>query len=178
MILVIGTPDSGKSSYAEALALEIFGEEKRAYIATMIPYGKEGIERVDKHRRLREGKDFVTYEKPSDIYELVDVLAREKIDNALLECVSNLVGNEIYSDKNKDMSDEALTDVIVSEIHRLDDSLKNLIVVTNEFEGSSEYDEETNRYIRIQALVNARLKALSKKYIVKEKGDWVIHENN
>lgn len=178
MILVIGTPSSGKSRYAEDLALEIFGDEKRAYIATMIPYGDEGIARINKHRKLREGKGFLTYEKPDDIYELAELFEQEKIENALLECVSNLVGNEIYSENNKGLSDEELTEVVISEIHAIDEKLKNLIVVTNEFESSLEYDEETNRYIQITSMVNERLKVLAKKYIVRENDDWVTYENN
>ena len=42
MILVIGTPDSGKSAYAEELAVKSSGGAYMAYIATMIPFGDEG----------------------------------------------------------------------------------------------------------------------------------------
>ena len=55
IILVIGTPNSGKSEYAENLLLELAGANPKLYMATMIPYGREGEERVKKHRALRAG---------------------------------------------------------------------------------------------------------------------------
>ena len=50
MILVVGSPDSGKSVKAEELAAELSGNEKKIYLATMIPFGEEGAARVEKHR--------------------------------------------------------------------------------------------------------------------------------
>ena len=58
MMLVIGTPNSGKSEMAEKLVMEYMnadenGSYKRAslYVATMIPYKEEGANRVKKHRK-------------------------------------------------------------------------------------------------------------------------------
>ena len=51
--LVIGGAASGKSEYAEGLALAS-PHSPRYYIATMEPFGEEGRARVAKHRRMRE----------------------------------------------------------------------------------------------------------------------------
>lgn len=178
MILVIGTPNSGKSQYSEELSLTIFGKEKKAYIATMIPFGKEGLERVDRHQKLRAGKGFVTYEKPTGIMELTAIFDKEQIKNALLECVSNLVGNEIYLEENVQKSDEELVEIIVDEIKILDQYLEHFIVVTNHFEDSAQYDAETKRYIKITSSVNDRLKVLAQKYVIKKENGWTSYENN
>ena len=45
IIVVIGTPDSGKSALAEKLCCELAGSMKKKYIATMVPYGEEGLKR-------------------------------------------------------------------------------------------------------------------------------------
>ena len=59
--LITGGSGSGKSEYAERQVQES-GAGKRIYIATMIPYGEDGRQRVERHRRLRSEKNFETVE--------------------------------------------------------------------------------------------------------------------
>ena len=66
-VLIIGHPDSGKSELAERMVTEISAPGERIYLATMIPYGEDGAARVEKHRKMREGKGFTTIEAPFDI---------------------------------------------------------------------------------------------------------------
>ena len=69
--LVIGKPDSGKSELAEELALS-GGYKNRYYIATMKVMDEAGKARVEKHRKMREGKGFVTLEIPLFIEDALD----------------------------------------------------------------------------------------------------------
>ena len=55
--LVTGGSGSGKSEYAEGLLLEC-EDCARYYIATMEP-GGEGRRRVERHKRLRRGRDLL-----------------------------------------------------------------------------------------------------------------------
>ena len=59
--LVTGGSGSGKSEYAEQLIME-FGEKepwrKRYYLATMMPFGEETKQKIERHRKMREGKGF------------------------------------------------------------------------------------------------------------------------
>jgi len=64
--LVTGGSGSGKSEYAEGLILDS-PCSRRFYVATMIAYGKEGRDKVERHRMLRQGKGFITIEKPRDV---------------------------------------------------------------------------------------------------------------
>ncbi len=64
--LVTGGSGSGKSEYAEGLILDS-SCSRRFYVATMIAYGKEGRDKVERHRMLRQGKGFITIEKPRDV---------------------------------------------------------------------------------------------------------------
>ena len=88
IIVVIGTPDSGKSALAEKLCCELAGSMKKYYIATMVPYGEEGLKRVAKHRKMREGKGFETIERPVSLDRIDDSVFEEEC-TCLLECVSN-----------------------------------------------------------------------------------------
>lgn len=54
LAFVAGGAASGKSAWAEALAVALGG--KKCYLATMEPFGKEAQERIQKHRGSPAGK--------------------------------------------------------------------------------------------------------------------------
>ncbi len=93
--LITGPPDSGKSLRAEELAVQ-GGRKNLYYLATMKVMDEEGSDRVKKHRAQREGKGFATIEQPYDIIKALDVIKAPKESTVLLECLSNLVGNELH----------------------------------------------------------------------------------
>ena len=93
--LITGPPDSGKSLKAEELAVQ-GGRKNLYYLATMKVMDEEGSDRVKKHRAQREGKGFATIEQPYDIIKALDVIKAPKESTVLLECLSNLVGNELH----------------------------------------------------------------------------------
>lgn len=165
MILIIGTPNSGKSKFAEDIILSLDSSDNKAYIATMEPYGEEGNRRVKKHQKMREGKGFITYEKPRAIGELCDDFTSRNVKTALLECVSNLVGNELYHEAYLEKSNDQITEIIVDEIKCVDSVIDNLVVVTNDFLEDEQYDDETKRYIEVVKLVNAKLLRLADKVL-------------
>ena len=53
--IVTGGSASGKSEYAESLAISSDASQ-RFYIATMKPWDEEGRRRIQKHRAMRAGK--------------------------------------------------------------------------------------------------------------------------
>ena len=64
MVVVTGASGSGKSEYAEGVAVKLAGKGDLYYLATMRVYGEEGVRRVERHRKLRAGKGFQTAECP------------------------------------------------------------------------------------------------------------------
>lgn len=178
MILIIGSPDSGKSALGEDMIMKMSQGQKKAYIATMIPFGEEGRQRIKKHRKMREGKGFITYERARDLEALIAELEAEEIKVGLLECISNLAANEMFLEANKGLELETLADMVVKEVCSLDSRLEKLVVITNEFEASSEYDLETDQYIRLVSIINERLKGICEKYIIKIENEWITYENN
>ena len=79
--LIIGGSASGKSEYAERLVCSLPG--KRIYAATMEPFGEEGRERIARHRKLREGRGFVTVEVPRELGVLADTLRKSRAQGKL-----------------------------------------------------------------------------------------------
>lgn len=96
MYLIIGGSGSGKSAYAEELLFSLPDAGKKYYIATMQVCDEESSRRVHKHRKQREGKKFYTIEQPVHVSGALTQMDAGK-KSAMLECVSNLVANEMFA---------------------------------------------------------------------------------
>ncbi len=172
MTLIVGVPDSGKSALAEEKVLEQSGEGKRIYIATMIPFGEEGRQRVIKHKKLREGKGFFTIEAPVNVAEAAGRVEGIAGATCLLECVSNLVGNVMHDGKPKGK------ERVVSDIKEICGLCKNLVVVTNSFPSDdASYDDDTIRYVKLMDQVNKELMGISDIIFEYREGEWISREH-
>ena len=150
--LITGGSGSGKSAYAEQQVMNA-GAGRRIYIATMIPYGEEGKQRVERHRQLRRAKNFETIE----CYKNLASLEIPKDSIVLLECMSNLVANEIFEPEG---AHGETVESIRSGIKHLMEQTEQLYVVTNEiFSDGISYDSETMRYLEYLGQVNQVLAA-------------------
>ncbi len=159
--LVYGGAGSGKSEYAEGLAVSN-GSKCLYYIATMIPVDSENEKKIDRHRRLRANKNFETIECYTDI----ESVSLTKDSTVLLECVSNWVANEMFSENGA--KDEAVS-AIKKGIDKLISESDNVIFVSNNiFEDGKRYDDFTVKYMKNLSEVN--------KYIAK-KSDQAIEIN-
>ena len=149
-VTVTGGSGSGKSAFAEEQILK-FPEKNRLYIATMVCFDEESRQRVKRHRKMRKEKHFDTLECPTDL-----VHVRIPKDTAvLLECMSNLVANEMYDPSG---AGENAEESILAGIHKLQKVSDDLVVVTNEvFSDGCEYDAGTTDYIRRLGEINVRL---------------------
>ena len=150
--LVIGGAASGKSEYAEQLILRA-GAMKRIYIATMEPLDDECRARVARHRALRAQKGFETVE----CYTNLEQRRLPGQGAVLLECMGNLVANELFSPHGAGADAEA---AILRGIDALLPQCRELVVVSNEvFSGGCDYEGDTLRYLRLLASVNRALAA-------------------
>lgn len=175
--LVTGGSGSGKSAYAESLLSSCEGI--KYYIATMQIYDAEGEKKVERHRKLRAGKRFLTIESPMNVGKIEFACAGEseqaqyrqeaemKVQgnaekkSALLECMSNLTANEMFT-KDGMKSEEEVVEKIVSEIQTLSQKLDNLVIVTNNvFEDGVIYDAGTMEYLKALGRINAALARLA-----------------
>lgn len=156
--LVTGGSGSGKSAYAEDLLSSCEGT--KYYIATMQIFDAEGEKKVKRHQKLRAGKGFITIESPVDAGKISFEESCEK-KSALLECMSNLTANEMFSSNSRKTADEVAAKVI-TDLKQLCEKTDNLVIVTNNvFEDGILYDEGTMEYLKALGAINARLAAMA-----------------
>ena len=150
VIMIIGGSGSGKSEFAENMAFNL-SKQKLIYLATMIPYDREGYERVEKHRKMRFNKGFETIE----IYTDLKNLTLTPKSTVLLECMSNLLANEMF-EKNG-AGDKAVEEIIMG-IDNLIKCAKNTVIVSNDIFGDGmSYDGKTREYISNLGLINRHI---------------------
>lgn len=154
VILISGGSGSGKSAYGERLMEELCGALQKYYIAAMEVVDEESGQRVERHRRQRAGKGFITVERARDVQLAASGMEGQA---ALLECVSNLTANEMFGQKNP-LSADYVVDKVCRDIGELADRLELLCVVTNNvFEGGICYDATTISYLEAMGRINERL---------------------
>ena len=176
IILVYGGSGSGKSAFAEKKITELNNSKAGIYyLATMKVYDEEDRERVKRHKRQRKDKNFITIEQPKDILEVLSEI-KDADSDILLECMSNLAANELFSDKvSYNYSDDKTIDEekrfvkfkkvfekIKKDIIYLKDFCKNLVIVSNNvFEDGIRYEDETMEYIKLLGDINLFLSDFS-----------------
>ena len=176
MTLIIGGSGSGKSAYAEDYMVSISEDRKKYYIATMQIYDEEGKRKVERHRMLRGGKGFSTIEQPVDIGKAAEKMEAED-RTALLECVSNLTANEMFSGEVPG-TEEAITEKIVGGIAVLNRELTHLVIVSNNvFEDGNVYDKTTMAYIRAMGRINQKLAEMADEVVEVVVGIPIVFKN-
>lgn len=154
IILVIGGSSSGKSEYAENLTLKFKGD--KFYIATMISYDEECKMKIEKHQDMRKDKGFETIECYRNIDEL-----EIKTDVILLECIGNLLANEMYNCE-EEIRKINFVDKVMNGILHLKNNSENLIIVSNDiFCDDIKLYENSKDYIGNLAEINSKIAEIS-----------------
>ncbi len=128
--LVIGGCKSGKSAYALNFANKISAQKKSAdkkiFVATSVPTDSEMQERVEAHKKEREG-NWITIEEPLLLSELIEEYSN-KADVILIDCLTLWISNLLFKDFTKKE--------ILRNIQELAVSLKktecHVVLVSNE----------------------------------------------
>ena len=150
LTLVTGGSGSGKSAFAEDRVLS-FGDAQRIYIATMHPFDEESHKRIERHQKMRAGKGFETVE----CYTGLKNVKLPAGCVVLLECMSNLVANEMFEEQG---AHDRTVSEITKGIENLLEQAAHVVIVTNEiFSDGIDYDEETKRYQSYLGKINQEL---------------------
>lgn len=161
--LITGGSGSGKSAYGEKLATEQYKEVRKThgeksglyYVATMYPYDEESRKRIERHRRMRDGKGFRTVECFHHLKmmgnECGNLSGRNSIEKGnvfLLECMSNLLANEMYMEEGQIKGNsielhEKAKEAIIAPIKHLAQNAHSLIIIINEVFSDGNYSEKS-----------------------------------
>ena len=166
-VFISGGCKNGKSFFAQRKAKEMAENcgKPLYYIATMIPYGEETRQKIERHRMMRAKKMFETEECYMDLSGFSDrcMKSMEEPTYVLLECMSNLTANEFY---REDGAGDRTPEEILLGIDCLLAQTEHLIVVTNEvFSDGILYDDSTEQYKKMLGEINAGLAVRSDAFV-------------
>lgn len=156
--LIIGGSGSGKSAFAENLAMT-YNQKPYIYIATMLSFDQETKDKILRHKKMRQDKRFQTIE----CFTGLNNITVPKSSTVLLDCMSNLLANEMFQ---KGGAKEHSVTRIMDGIIALEKQCSNLIVVTNEiFLDGCIYEEDTKEYMEALGTINRNMAGEAKKVI-------------
>ncbi len=175
LTLICGGSGSGKSEFAERYSLQKGEGLKKYYIATMMSADRESLERIERHRS-RRGDGFVTIERGRDIGEIS--AETEEGSLCLLECMGNLVANEMFGPRV--LTADEVRDKVMGDIERLTLKAGHLIVVTNDVfrDAGFDHDAGTLEYLRALGMINEALAKISDEVVEAVFGNIIYHKGD
>jgi len=159
IILVTGGARSGKSAFAERLALKI-GDGRAAYIATAQAFDDEMTYRIRIHRE-RRGDNWKTLEAPFNAEEKISVAA-QMFSVILFDCVTIYISNFLCASDSDDEAElyKNLRGLIEKLIDAALNSNATIIFVSNEVGGGIVPENKLARRFRdLAGLANQMLAA-------------------
>ena len=155
-IFISGGCKNGKSTIAEDCCIKLANGGPLYYIATMVPYDDEDRERIKRHVKSREGKNFITLEQPRD---LLKCLKNSDPENGtyLLDSVTALLVNEMYSPESTEADHEAGKRT-AKALAAFAKKVKNAVFVSDYiYSETPAYSEYTEEYMKALALCDSTL---------------------
>ena len=167
IILCSGGARSGKSEFAERLALATAG--RKAYVATGQAFDEEMIDRIKKHQE-RRGEIWNNFEVPLHLAKEWQNIS-QTADVILIDCLTMFTTNHMMAHGSIRGQEDAnrLEQTILSELDTLLDSIqscegKTVIFVTNEIGLGIVPDNKLARYFRdIAGRVNRAVASVADK---------------
>ncbi len=167
IILCSGGARSGKSEFAEQLALSLKG--RKAYVATGQAFDDEMKDRIKKHQ-LRRGKDWITFEIPLHLHENWEQI-KNVSDVILIDCLTMFTSNHVFAHGDINTQEDAnrIESIILKELQLLLQEINNsndktVIFVTNEIGLGIVPENKLARYFRdITGRVNREVASAANK---------------
>lgn len=170
IILCSGGARSGKSEFAEQLALSLKG--RKAYVATGQAFDDEMKDRIKKHQ-LRRGKEWINFEIPLNLHKNWKNI-KNVSDVILIDCLTMFTSNHVFAHGDINTQEDAnrIESIILEELRLLLQEINNsndktVIFVTNEIGLGIVPENKLARYFRdITGRVNREVaNAANKMYL-------------
>ena len=167
IILCSGGARSGKSDFAEQLALSLKG--RKAYVATGQAFDDEMKDRIKKHQ-MRRGKEWITFEIPLYLHKNWEQI-KNVSDVILIDCLTMFTSNHVFAhgDINTQEDSNRIESIILEELRLLLQEINNsndktVIFVTNEIGLGIVPENKLARYFRdITGRVNREVASAANK---------------
>lgn len=167
IILCSGGARSGKSEFAEQLALSLKG--RKAYVATGQAFDDEMKDRIKKHQ-LRRGKEWITFEIPLHLHKNWEEI-KNVSDVILIDCLTMFTSNHVFAHGDINTQEDAnrIESIILEELRLLLQEINNsndktVIFVTNEIGLGIVPENKLARYFRdITGRVNREVASAANK---------------
>lgn len=167
IILCSGGARSGKSEFAEQLALSLKG--RKAYVATGQAFDDEMKDRIKKHQ-MRRGKEWITFEIPLHLHKNWEHI-KNVSDVILIDCLTMFTSNHVFAhgDINTQEDSNRIESIILEELRLLLQEINNsndktVIFVTNEIGLGIVPENKLARYFRdITGRVNREVASAANK---------------
>ena len=167
IILCSGGARSGKSEFAEQLALSLKG--RKAYVATGQAFDDEMKDRIKKHQ-MRRGKEWITFEIPLYLHKNWEQI-KNVSDVILIDCLTMFTSNHVFAhgDINTQEDSNRIESIILEELRLLLQEINNsndktVIFVTNEIGLGIVPENKLARYFRdITGRVNREVASAANK---------------
>lgn len=167
IILCSGGARSGKSEFAEQLALSLKG--RKAYVATGQAFDDEMKDRIKKHQ-MRRGKEWITFEIPLHLHKNWEQI-KNVSDIILIDCLTMFTSNHVFAhgDINTQEDSNRIESIILEELRLLLQEINNsndktVIFVTNEIGLGIVPENKLARYFRdITGRVNREVASAANK---------------
>ncbi|MBO7252211.1 MAG: bifunctional adenosylcobinamide kinase/adenosylcobinamide-phosphate guanylyltransferase [Oscillospiraceae bacterium] len=174
-VFIAGGAKSGKSSYAQDVAVALANGGKRYYVATMIPVDAEDQERIRLHLLDREGMGFETLERGRNLLSCLDQV--DKDGAFLIDSVTSLLQNAIFPpEKNYEM-DLAAARQCADELESFAKAVKHAVFVSDYiYSDGEQYDPATQMYRKCLAGIDRRLAKLCDVVLEASSGQIFVHK--
>lgn len=138
-VLVCGGSKSGKSKFAQKIALKISDGNKMFYVATMIPKDEEDKERIRNHIFQRSGLGFKTVEC---FYDFKNIFSKEKDDSLyFIDSITAMLANIMFKNNEVDFEAEKKLRNSLNDFIR---QKENIVFVSDIiFNDAEHYSKET-----------------------------------
>lgn len=116
----------------------------------MKPFGEESVRKIERHKKMRKGKGFETFE----IYEdIKNIRIERNYDGIILECISNVLANEMFGGKSSSPCED-----IFAAVEYICRKSCYTVVITNEISSDGVvYEAETETYKKNMSIINRKL---------------------
>lgn len=156
-ILILGGSKSGKSDFAQEVALKLAEGDVHYYVATLQNTGTAADKStIASHLRRREGMGFETIEQGRNILACLE--RTDPTGTFLLDSVTTLLTNEIFPPEKDYVTDEEAARRCCADLAEFAEQVKHIVIVSDDLSRDSvHYDDATEAFRRHLGAIHCHL---------------------